>query len=347
MSKAKELRYYVMLALYFPILLYAVSTFDISEETYAVKEYEGMAVGDQTVMVGQPFEARTFLAAERLTTAEGEGEGELRPKLVPQGDLSSQGDSLLVMNTTDLLAPDETQKQVSYDAYYEVPQLGGTTQRFPVSGSFTVRRPEIVAKTETAQALYRRSLNRLRLSVPGIEDQSLRVEGPGGSVSGTTLPISPTGDEVAVDVHLKRPDGDDLLLGQREFAVIDPPRPQIRVFAPQGEVTSGAPIDRRRASIRFEVEPDREFKNRHPEDARYEVGAATVYLRRGQTASQELGTFDLGDDGQLVLTRELRDAKSGDQIIVRLQDIVRVNHRGNRIGVPLRENSRTFGFVLS
>ena len=31
MSKAKELRYYVMLALYFPILLYAVSTFDISE----------------------------------------------------------------------------------------------------------------------------------------------------------------------------------------------------------------------------------------------------------------------------------------------------------------------------
>ena len=251
------------------------------------------------------------------------------------------------MNTSDLLAPDENQKQVSYDAYYEVPQVGGTTQRFPVSGSFTVRRPEIVAKTETAQALYRRSLNRLRLSVPGIEDQSLRVEGPGGSVSGTTLPISPTGDEVAVDVHLKRPDGDDLLLGQREFAVIDPPRPQIRVFAPQGEVTSGAPIDRRRASIRFEVEPDREFKNRHPEDARYEVGAATVYLRRGQTASQELGTFDLGDDGQLVLTRELRDAKSGDQIIVRLQDIVRVNHRGNRIGVPLRENSRTFGFVLS
>ena len=171
MSNAKELRYYVMLALYFPILLYAVSTFDISEETYAVTEYEGMAVGDQTVMVGQSFEARTFLAAKRMTTAEGEEE-ELRPKLVPQGDLSSQGDSLLVMNTTDLLAPDETQKQVSYDAYYEVPQLGGTTQRFPVSGSFTVRRPEIVAKTETAQALYRRSLNRLRLSVPGIESRS-------------------------------------------------------------------------------------------------------------------------------------------------------------------------------
>jgi hypothetical protein len=345
-SSAKELRYYVMLALYFPILLYAVSTFDVSEETFAVKEYKGVAVGEQPVMVGQSFEARTFLTAERLTTAEEEEDG-VQPTLVPEGDLSTQGDSLLVMNTHDLLAPGEDQKHVSYDAYYEAPQLGGTTRRFPVSGSFTVRRPEIVAKTETAQALYRRTLNRLRLSVPGVEDQSLRVEGPNGSVSGTTLPLSPTGDQARVDVYLKRAGGEDLLLGQREFAVIDPPRPQIRVFAPQGEVTSGAPINRRRASLQFKVEPDREFKNRHPEDARYEATQAAVYLRRGQMASEKIGEFELEESGRLVLTQELRNAESGDQIIVRLKDIVRVNHQGVRVDVTLRENSRTFGFVLS
>ncbi len=335
-----------MLALYFPILLYAVSTFDVSEETYAVKEYKGVAVGDQTVMLGQSFEARTFLAAERLTTAD-EEEGGVQPSLVPEGNLSAKGDSLLVMNTNDLLAPSEDQKRVSYEAYYEAPQLGGTTQRFPVSGSFTVRRPEIVAKTETAQALYRQTLNRLRLSVPGIEDQSLRVEGPGGaSTEGTSLAMSPTGDNVTVDVYLKR-SGEDLLLGQREFAVIDPPRPQIRVFAPQGEVSSGASINRRRAMLRFKVEADREFKTRYPEDARYAAGEATVFLRRGETASEELGTFDLDEEGRLVLTQELRDAEPGDQIIVRLKNVVRMNHRGQRLEVPLRENSRTFGFVLS
>jgi hypothetical protein len=345
-SNAKELRYYVMLALYFPILLYAVSTFDVSKKTYAVKDYQGVAVGDQTVMLGQPFKARTFLAAERLTTAE-EDQGGVQPRLIPEGDLSTRGDSLLIMDTKDLLKPGETQKRVSYEAYYEAPQLGGATQRFPVSGSFTVRRPEIVAKTETARALYRRSLNRLRLSVPGIEDRSLRVEGPGGSASGTTLSLSPTGEEVTVDVYLKRSQNEDLLLEQRQFAVIDPPRPQIRVFAPQGEVTSGAPINRRRASLQFKVEPDREFKNRHPEDARYEAGSATVYLRRGQMASEKIGEFELGSDGQLVLTQELRGAEPGDQIIVRLKDVVRVNHRGNRVDVKLRENSRTFGFILS
>jgi hypothetical protein len=340
-----------MLALYFPILLYAVSTFNVSEESYAVKDYRGVAVGEQTVVVGQPFEARTFLAAERLTTAE-EERGGFRPTLVPQGNasqgnLSAQGDSMLIMNTNDLLKPGEEEKQVSYRAHYKVPQLGGDTGRFPVSGSFTVRRPEIVAKTETAQALYRRTLNRLRLSVPGIEDQSLRVEGPGGSASGTTLPVSPAGEQVTVDVYLKRSGEDDLLLGQREFTVIDPPRPQIRVFGSQGEVTSGAPINRRRATLRFQVEPDREFQSRHPEDARYEAGAATVYLRRGQMASEELGTFELGEDGRLVLTQELRDTEPGDQIIVRLRKVVRINHQGRRVEVSLRENSRTFGFILS
>jgi len=344
-NKTKELRYYVMLALYFPILLYSVSTFDVSEETYAVKDYTGVAVGDQTVVVGQPYEARTFLTADQLTTAE--QDTNVQPELVPQGDLSTQGDSLLTMNTNDLLEPGEDETRVSYEAYYEAPQLGGTTQRFPVSGSFTVRRPEIVAKTETAQALYRRSLNRLRLSVPGIEDQSLRVEGPGGSAPGTTLSLSPTGDRVTIDVYLKRSGASDLLLGQREFAVIDPPRPQVRVFGPQGEVTSGDPISRRRASLEFKVEPDREFKNRHPEDARYRAGSATVYLRQGQMASEKLGTFDLGDDGRLVLTQELQGAESGDQIIVRLNNVVRVNHQGTRVDVPLRQNSRTFGFVLS
>jgi len=335
-----------MLALYFPILLYAVSTFDISEETYGVKEYEAVAMGEQTVVVGQPFQARTFLSAKRLTTAEGD-DAEIRPRLIPDGKLTSQGDSMLVMNTEDLLAPGEDRKRVSYEADYEVPQLGGARQRFPISGSFTVRRPEIVARTETAQALYRNSLNRLRLSVPGIDNQSLRVEGPNGSVSGTSLPVSPTGDNVTVDVYLKRSNGEDLLLGQREFAVINPPRPQIRVFGPQGEISSGAPIERRRAVLRFEVEPDREFRNRHPEDATYEATEATVFLRRGQTASEELGTFELGDDGRLMLTRELQNADTGDQIIVRLRPIVRINHQGRRIEVPLRENSRTFGFVLS
>jgi len=335
-----------MLALYFPILLYAVSTFDVSDEAYVVKEYEGVAVGDQTVVLGQPYTARTFLSARELTTGEDENQS-VRPELVPEGDLKARGDSALVMNTDDLLNPGEDQRQVKYQAHYQVQQIGGNTEQFPVRGSFTVRRPEIVAKTETAQALYRHTLNRIRLSVPGLPDQSLRIAGPDGSVSGTTLVTSPGGDRVTARVYLQRSGTDDLLLGEREFAVIDPPRPEIRVTGPQGEVSSGSSLNRRRAVLEFDVIPDSEFQARYAEDAQYEAGSATVFVRRGQTASEKIGDFDLGPDGRLVLTQDLRDAEPGDQIIVRLQNVVRINHRGQRIEVSLEESSRTFGFVLS
>lgn len=345
MSSAKQLRYYVMLALYFPLLLYSVSTFDLSEETYAVKSYRAVSVGEPTVVLGQPYQARAFLAAEELASAKQQQDSTIRPELIAGEDLTAQGDSALVMSTDNLLAPGENERRVSYEAHFAAKQLGGAEQRFPLSGSFTVRRPAIVARSEQAQALYRNSLNRVRLSVPGLENRPLRVESSSGTVQGQTVTLSPRGDEARVQVYLERPD-DDVYLGQREFAVIDPPRPQIRVFGPNGEVTSGDPLSNRRAMLRFDVEPDREFATRYPQDARYQIQEVSVYLRRGLTASQKLGAYNL-EDGQLVLTQQLRDAKPGDQITVRLERIVRINHRGERIEVPMRESSRTFGFVIS
>jgi hypothetical protein len=344
MSSAKQLRYYVMLALYFPLLLYSVSTFDLSEETYAVKTYKAVSVGEPTVVLGQPFQARAFLAAEELASAE-QKDSTIRPQLIADGALAALGDSALVMNTDDLLAPGETERRVSYQAHFAAQQLGGNVQRFPVSGSFTVRRPAIVARTEQAQALYRNSLNRVRLSVPGLENRPLRIESSSGSVNGRTVTLSPSGNRARVRVYLER-SGDDVYLGDREFAVIEPPRPQLRVYGPSGEVTSGDPLSSRRAMLRFEVEADREFKQRYPDDARYRIQRVSVYLRRGLTASQKLGDYDL-QNGRLVLTQQLRDAKPGDQVTVQLESIVRINHRGQRIPVSLRESSRTFGFVVS
>lgn len=347
MHKTLELRYYVMLALYFPILLYAVSTFDVSEDTYAVKDYRPISVADTTVMLGEAFEARAFLAVQRLTTTEGKKTKSVRPSLVARGDLSSRENSQLLMDTDDLLAPGDSVRQVSYEAYFEAQQLGGDTRRFPVSGSFTVRRPEIVATSEVTRVLYRQCRNRVRLSVPGLEEPMLRIEGPSGTTTGRAVALTPTEDQTAVDVYLPRPEGEDVFLGEKEFAVIDPPRPSIRTFSARGEVTSGDALPKRQALLRFEVEPDREFQQRYPEDARYEAGQVTVFLRRGLTATQKLGVFPLDEDGRVVLTDELQDAEAGDQVVVRLENVVRVNHRGTRIDVPLGENARTFGFVLS
>ncbi len=54
----KELRYNIMLALYFPILLYAFSTFDLSENVYAVEDLKAWSeAGRRTSTSEKPSSA--------------------------------------------------------------------------------------------------------------------------------------------------------------------------------------------------------------------------------------------------------------------------------------------------
>ncbi|PSQ98783.1 MAG: hypothetical protein BRD48_05985 [Bacteroidetes bacterium QS_9_68_14] len=340
-SRLKDMRYSVMLALYLPILLYAFSTYDLSDDTYAVQSVEPVVVGDRTVVLGQPFTARTFLSV-------GQSEGQ---RLQTQGGgVQAVGDSLLRMSTGGLLSEEEDQKTVSYSGQFRFRQVDGQMAQLPVQGRFQVRRPEIVATSEATQSLYRRCLNRIRIDVPGLEGRPLRLEYGSQSTAGRTIALSPSqSSSSTVRVFLADSASagtENVFLGEKEFAVIDPPRPELKVRSGGREVASGDNIPRRRAVLNFEVEPDQEFRQRYPQDAQYSVGRATVFLRRGLTASERIGTFDL-DGGRLVLTRNLSDAEAGDRITVRLEGVVRINHAGQAIPVSFSEASRTFGFVLS
>lgn len=337
MDSIKDLRYNVMLALYFPILLYAFSTFDISEDTFVVNEVEPVVVGERTVVLGQHFEAQAF-----LSVASGEGQ-----ELLGSGALAALGDSLFQMSTADLLGEDETEKVVPYSGTFKFPQVGGGIAELPVEGAFTVRRPEIVAASEAAQALYRQSLNQIRIEVPGLEDRTLRLKSGGNVTEGRSIALSPSADNTTVEVFLAGEDGEeDLFLGRKAFTTIDPPRPEIRVFNAGRELRNGDNLPRARAMLQFRFDADEQFRSRFPQDARYAASRARVFVRRGLTASREVGTFDL-DGGQLVLTRALRDAQPGDRVLVQLEGVVRINHAGRAISVPLNQGTRSFGFTLS
>ena len=335
----KELRYNIMLALYFPILLYAFSTFDLSETTYAIGDLQPVVMGDETVVLGQPFAARAFLAV-----ASGQGQ-----QLQGEDALVAQGDSLFLMRTASLLADDETEKEIAYTGRFQLGQLGGAVSDIPVSGSFRVRRPEIVATSEATQTLYRQCLNTIRIDVPGLEDRALRLTtgGPGTGAVSRTISLSPGGEGATIDVYLVDETDGDVFLGSKRFAAIDPPRPEIRVRNAGSEVRNGDNLPKRRAMLEFELAPDAEFRRRYPRDARYSVARATVYLRKGLTASQEIGTFNLEGGRTLVLTRALREAQPGDRLMIRLDGVVRINHAGQAVSVPFSEASRTFGFTIS
>ena len=333
----KELRYNIMLALYFPILLYAFSTFDLSESTYAVGDLQPVVMGEETVVLGQPFSAHAFLAV-----ASGQGQ-----QLQGQDALVAQGDSLFMMRTASLLADDETEKEITYNGRFQFGQLGGAVSEIPVTGRFRVRRPEIVATSEATQTLYRQCLNTIRIDVPGLEDRALRLTTGGPGTVGRTIALSPGGEGAKIDVYLVDETEGDVFLGSKRFAAIDPPRPEIRVRNAGREVRNGDNLPKRRAMLEFELTPDAEFLRRYPRDARYSVARATVYLRKGLTASKEIGTFNLEGGRTLVLTRALRNAQPGDRVMIRLDGVVRINHAGRAVSVPFSEASRTFGFTIS
>lgn len=337
MESLKDLRYNVMLALYFPILLYAFSTFDLSDDSFVVNEITPVVVGDQTVVLGQPFEAQAFLSI-------GSGEGQ---ELAGSGALQTVGDSLFQMQTGTLLGEDENEKRVAYSGTFRFPQISGEIAELPVEGAFTVRRPEIVAASEATQALYRQSLNTIRFEVPGLENRQLKLTTGGAMVEGRTINLSPDGSGTTVSVYLASETGEeDLLLGRKSFTTIEPPRPEIRVFSAGRELRNGDNLPRARALLDFRFDADEEFRQRFPRDARYAASRARVFLRRGLAASQDIGTFNL-DGGSLVLTRALRDARPGDRILVQLEGVVRINHAGRAIGVPLNQGTRSFGFTIS
>lgn len=342
----KELRYQVMLALYLPILLYSFSTFDLSEQSVAAKKVEPVLVGGQsTVVLGQEYNANAYLKAAQLAKG---GEITLRSD---DGKVKIDGNENVQIPTGELLAEGEDEKEVEYSVTMDYDQLEGTASQ-TLSGTFTVRRPELVATSVATQSLYRRTRNQIRIDVPGLENRQLQLESSsGGSVNGRQLTLSPSSNNVTVRAYLPSED-DRVYLGEKEFAVIDPPRPQLKVLNVQGqEVSNGDNLPRAQPVLEFQVEPDAEFAKSYPQDANYRVRRARVSIRKGLRASEEIGTFDLGSSstlkGELIRGLNQAQAQPKDRLIIQLQDVVRINHAGQAIPVNLNESSLAYSFILS
>jgi hypothetical protein len=347
-ARIKELRYQVMLALYLPILLYSFSTFDLSEQSVAAEKVEPVLVGgQQTVVLGQDYNANAYLKAAQLAKG-----GQITLRTDDQ-KVTVEGNENITIPTAELLSEGENEKEVEYSVQMEYDQLEGQNRQ-TLTGSFTVRRPELVATSVATQSLYRRTRNQIRIDVPGLENRPLQLQASSGAqVDGRQLTLSPSSNNVVVEAFLPSQDGGDpVKLGEKEFAVIDPPRPQIQVLNSQGEqITNGESISRQRPGLQFQVEADAEFAKSYPQDANYQVQSARVSIRKGLQATQEIGTFDLGSNADLTraLINGLNEvnAQPKDRLIIQLQGVVRVNHAGQTIPVDLNESSLSYSFILA
>jgi hypothetical protein len=346
----KQLRYRVMLALYLPILLYSFSTFDLKEETVLVKEVKPvLSGGQQTVVLGQEYTANAYLKASKLSKG-----GEIKLS-TDDKKVTVEGNENIRIATAKLLAEGEDKKEVTYEANIRYDRAKGGPTTETLKGSFTVRRPELVATSVATKSLYRRTRNQIRIDVPGLEGRPLQLRtSGGGSVDGRQLTLSPSSNNVTVSAFLPSENDDEepVLLGKKQFAVIDPPRPQLQVLDANGKkIANGESLPRARPVIQFKVEPDAEFAKSYPQDANYRVRSAKVSIRKGLKASQEIGTFDLGSNstlkGSLIRGLNKVGAQPKDRLIIQLQDVVRINHAGQAIPVELGDSSLSYSFILA
>jgi hypothetical protein len=253
------------------------------------------------------------------------------------------------MDTGALLSEGENERVIEYTVELLYEQVNGEMASESRSKQFTVRRPEVIAQSTNADALYRQTLNEIRIEVPGLEDQPLRLVSGGRSQEGRNLSLSPSGEQVSVEAYLIQQDSEDVFLGTRTFSVIQPPLPSVRVLDAGGsELQASDRVSLARPNIQFDFEPDPEFASRYTQDARYGIGQVRVSYRRGLGASRELGTYQLGANNQLNLAGELRNLEPDDTIFIELENIVRINHAGQRISIDeqLGSASQTFSFAL-
>lgn len=196
--------------------------------------------------------------------------------------------------------------------------------------------------------LYRQSRNEVTVTIPLVPTDSLLLTDGRPTVPGPTIAIVPEGDSVSLSALRLNPDGSQTRLRTRMLPILTPPRPQLKVLDSTGqEIMSGDSVSLARPVIEFSLDPDRDFAQTHPSDARYQIQQARVSIRKGLSASESLGTFSLGNGGTLNLNRQLRSTAPGDLLLVELQGVIRVNADGIAIPVSLSQSSRSFAFVLS
>lgn len=244
----------------------------------------------------------------------------------------------------------------NYSAMIELPTRTGT-EKVPVQGSFTVRRPEVVVTSEAVQVLYRNCANTLRIDVPAlgeVYDPVITASGADVRKSSTAkrrflvTPTSASRCEVKVAT---RSQGRVVPLRDMTYKVIEPPVPVIEMTVNGRSYNGLAPIPRS-SRLKLSVKADRSFMESFPKDARYRIRRAAILLKDGLQPPRVVGMVSLDSDAlskgvNLRLPSEVRQARPGAMLYVQLVEIERINFRGQaEKDTRFPESLRTFAFSL-
>jgi len=184
--------------------------------------------------------------------------------------------------------------------------------------------PVIKVHSASAFSLLRNCSNKVVITVPELGEQF----SPKYEVAGATfidagaglLAITPSADVVKVKII-----NDGKVIGTESFRVRDIPQPSIIVKHNGISLSFETGLREVSGEIELMVEPDKDFARHYPTDARFRVTKWSVALMR---RSQQLSVIK--NKGLKIDLSQFNDAQPGDYLLMKFQEIQRLNHQMKR-----------------
>lgn len=303
----------------------------------------------QIVPAGLQFETKLYVSmASNEIKPQFEGTG-IKPD--PSGNFA-----IMTLGAQGGFADGQNEKKQAYSATIKVPKADGTFALLPVKGEFTVRKPEVVITSKSVQNLYRACGNKINIDVPALGDLYNPIINASGGADVIQDPgnkkvftIVPQGKECIVGVT-SNTNGQNLKIDDIKYSVIAPPRPSIQLLVNGKPYDGTSPIPKK-STLLLKVVPDKEFMEKLPADARYEVTQVIVKVGRGLGAPKAIvNQSGAGKDARagisLPLGVSLSNDGPGTKIYVEVDKIMRVNFKNQKVEESFGITERIIGAII-
>jgi len=207
-------------------------------------------------------------------------------------------------------------------------------QTFPADIEYFVAQPLIKATTGNAPTLYMNCGNNVTIDVPSLGtsyNPSFNAGGGAEVIKGDKpgkVTIIPKQRKISIAVS-----SGGVSIGSQPFDVKNVPDPRYKAYVGSTEVDLRQGIRAAQlASLRIVAEPDANFKEEVPKDARYRIKRAEVTLGRGTTGVVKVNATNENPD----LRSWVGQARPGDKVVINITDVSRRNFKDEEEKVNIK-----------
>lgn len=361
-SNIMRLRLYFMTAIYLPILLYAMSTYQLESGAVVIDrdDLRPIAVPENRILfAGDEFLADILFQPMR-TGANGNAPNTVANPGVeiveaPEGLMYDSQSGRFVFDTSRIFDGEPAsvrEKEVRFRANVFIESIvDNQIEARPIERSFVVRRPNVNVLSNAPQRLVSNAQNDLSFLVEGLSENEIRLResSRGLTIQGSRIRWAPAGNQTSISIYRVSDSGEARLIDTRSFEVVPPPPPRVFIRRHStNEILSAQDIvNINDDQIEIVIQPDPSFLQDYPNDARYQLGTVRLsFYQQGrppQTLTLNASDFPKNEQRNRATRQniygpfrlsQLSNELRGNEVRFEIQALNRINYQGTVEPVP-------------